>query len=92
MCTEVPDSECPICFNERSERLSVTPCCRQTIHKSCYRECIHRFHECPMCLERYVIIDIPVKDNSNRCTLIGSIAALIVFTGGMIYMGIKYEY
>ena len=83
------ESECPICFNERSERLYVTPCCRQPIHTSCYNECVHRFHECPMCLDRYVIIDIPVKDTSHRCSCIVGIIAVVIFMGGMIYLGIK---
>ena len=73
--------ECPICFDVVQED-TTTPCCSGPIHRACLHECLNRYHTCPLCRERYHIVEVPIEQVIDRTTKIGLF--LTVFMGAGI--------
>ena len=73
--------ECPICLDEICENHR-TPCCGNSIHRTCLAQCLRNHHSCPLCRECYRVVEIEVN-RVDRCTKIGMIAG-VTFMGGVV--------
>lgn len=62
--------ECPICFDSVQEN-TTTPCCSAHIHRACLHQCLNMYHTCPLCRERYHIVEVPAEHFIDRPTKIG---------------------